>query len=128
MQKFSGWPFLFHMPFIVLSILSSGFDWISIGFYVFIFNCIILIVINMPVILNTMYHLMLPEIITRFPCIFVPWILMHHVEYFKHISLCSLPLGGFPAYPHIIILYILLNEQHIKPALQIVIQYHISYT
>lgn len=73
MQKFSGWPFLFKMPFIVLSSLSSGFDWIYIGFYVFILNCIILIVINMPVILNTIYHLMLPEKITRSPCIFVHW-------------------------------------------------------
>lgn len=78
----------------------------------------------MPVILNTIYHLMLPEIITRSPCIFVPLILMHHVEYFgEHISLCSLPLGRLPAYTPITILYILLNGQHIKSALQIVIQY-----
>lgn len=54
---------------------------------------------------------MLPALAAKFPSIFIPWILMHNVEYFgKHLSLRSHPLRGFPAYTPTTISFILLYK------------------
>lgn len=99
--------------------------WLSyIGFHIFIFNWIIWNVINMPY--NFQYNISFDVVRNNYevPLLFVPLILIHRVAYFvKHLTVCSLSWGDFPAYTPVTMLHILLNGQHMKHAVQVVIQY-----